>query len=90
MRVGIASDHGGYELKEDLAARLRTAGYEVVDFGAHQLMPEDDYPDFVIPLGQAVAAGKLERVLCKYSDAVRVFGFRRFPSSTDLVSAKLD
>ena len=61
MRVGIASDHGGYELKEDLAARLRTAGYEVVDFGAHQLTPEDDYPDFVIPLGQAVAAGKLER-----------------------------
>lgn len=61
MRVGIASDHGGYDLKEELAARLRTAGYEVVDFGAHQLTPEDDYPDFVIPLGQAVAAGKLER-----------------------------
>jgi ribose 5-phosphate isomerase B len=32
-----------------------------VDFGAHQLTPEDDYPDFVIPLGQAVAAGTVER-----------------------------
>jgi len=61
MRVGIASDHGGYELKEELAARLRTAGHEVVDFGAHQLTPEDDYPDFVIPLGKAVASGTVDR-----------------------------
>ena len=58
MRIGIATDHGGFELKEKLAAKLRAAGHEVVDFGANQLTPDDDYPDFVIPLGQAVAAGK--------------------------------
>jgi ribose 5-phosphate isomerase B len=63
MRLGIAADHGGFELKEDLAARLRAAGYEVVDFGAHTLDTGDDYPDFVIPLSQAVAAGKVERGL---------------------------
>jgi len=61
MRVGIATDHGGFSLKEDLVARLRAAGYEVVDFGADELRPDDDYPDFVIPLAQAVAAGTVER-----------------------------
>jgi ribose 5-phosphate isomerase B len=61
MHVGIASDHGGFGLKEDLVARLRAAGHEVVDFGADKLNPDDDYPDFVIPLAQAVAMGSLER-----------------------------
>jgi 6-phosphogluconolactonase len=60
-RVGIATDHGGFALKEDLVARLRAAGYDVVDFGAHELQPDDDYPDYVIPLGRAVAAGTVER-----------------------------
>jgi ribose 5-phosphate isomerase B len=61
MHLGIATDHGGFLLKEDLMARLRAAGHEVVDFGANVLNPDDDYPDFVIPLAQAVAAGTLER-----------------------------
>jgi len=61
MRIGIATDHGGFELKEKLAVRLRAAGHEVEDFGAHQLTPDDDYPDFVIPLSRAVAAGKVDR-----------------------------
>jgi ribose 5-phosphate isomerase B len=61
MRVGIATDHGGFELKEELAVYLRQAGHEVVDMGAHKLTPCDDYPDFVIPLAQAVVAGKVER-----------------------------
>ena len=61
MRVGIATDHGGFELKERLMPRLRAAGHEVVDFGARQLTPDDDYPDFIIPLGQAVAAGQVDR-----------------------------
>jgi ribose 5-phosphate isomerase B len=61
MRVGIATDHGGFELKEKLAIRLREMGHSVVDFGAQELTLGDDYPDYVIPLGQAVAAGKLDR-----------------------------
>ena len=61
MRVGIATDHGGFSLKEDLAARLRAAGYEVIDFGAHSLNATDDYPDFVVPLARAVVAGEVER-----------------------------
>ena len=61
MRIGIATDHGGFGLKEDLAARLRAAGHELTDFGAHSLNPGDDFPDFVIPLARAVAAGTVER-----------------------------
>ena len=61
MRVGIAADHGGFALKETLAARLREAGHQIIDFGAHSLSPDDDYPDFVIPLALAVVAGKVER-----------------------------
>ncbi len=61
MRVGIATDHGGFGLKEELVAHLRDAGHEVIDFGAHTLDSEDDYPDFVVPLAQAVVAGKVDR-----------------------------
>jgi ribose 5-phosphate isomerase B len=61
MRLGIATDHGGFTLKEDLLGRLRAAGHDVVDFGAHDLNPGDDYPDFVTPLARAVAAGEVER-----------------------------
>jgi ribose 5-phosphate isomerase B len=61
MRVGIASDHGGFALKGQLEESLRGAGYEAIDFGAHQFNPEDDYPDFIIPLARAVAAGEVER-----------------------------
>src|SRR5215470_14063161 len=61
MRLGIATDHGGFWLKEDLLARLAVAGHGVVDFGANHLDSGDDYPDFVTPLAQAVAAGKVER-----------------------------
>jgi ribose 5-phosphate isomerase B len=61
MRVGIATDHGGFHLKEDLLGRLKAAGHEVVDYGAHSLVQGDDYPDFVIPLARAVSARQVER-----------------------------
>ncbi len=61
MRVGIAADHGGFGLKEELIKHVRAAGYQVIDFGACVKNPDDDYPDFVIPLAQAVAGGRVER-----------------------------
>jgi ribose 5-phosphate isomerase B len=45
MRIGIATDHGVFGLKDELVGRMSTAGHEVVDFGAHNLNPDDDYPD---------------------------------------------
>ena len=59
--IGIAADHGGFELKQQLVMRLREAGHHVVDFGDHSLQPNDDYPDFVIPLARAVADGSMDR-----------------------------
>ena len=61
MRIGIATDHGGYGLKEELVAQLRGVGHEVVDFGAHKLKSDDDYPDYVTPLAKAVASGRVAR-----------------------------
>ena len=48
-------------LKEHLAARLRGAGYEVLDFSGGEPRPDDDYPDFVVPLARAVAGGEADR-----------------------------
>ena len=61
MRVGIATDHGRFELKDDLKSYLRRGGHMVVEIGTRELNPSDDYPDFVIPLAQAVAAGMVDR-----------------------------
>ncbi len=66
MKIGIAADHGGFELKEKLKAKIQSLGHEVSDFGALHYNASDDYPDFTIPLAQAVASGAVARgvVLC--------------------------
>jgi ribose 5-phosphate isomerase B len=61
MHVGICTDHGGFALKNELATKIRAAGHQVTDFGAFDLNPQDDYPDFVVPLARAVAEGSVER-----------------------------
>ena len=61
MRIGIATDHGGFDLKGELVRQLHEAKHVVVDFGAHNLNPGDDYPDFVLPLAKAVAGGEVDR-----------------------------
>ena len=63
MRIGLASDHGGFELKTSLARMLGESGYQVVDFGDAAASPEDDYPDFVVPMARAVARGDVDRGL---------------------------
>ncbi|MBA4145880.1 MAG: ribose-5-phosphate isomerase [Azospira oryzae] len=61
MKIGIAADHGGFELKQTILSFLASKNYEVKDFGASVLDSKDDFPDFVIPLAQAVGNGELER-----------------------------
>jgi ribose 5-phosphate isomerase B len=60
MKLGIAADHGGFTLKEEVKTWLASAGHEVKDFGAHKYDQFDDYPDFVIPLAKAVASGEVK------------------------------
>ena len=66
LKLVIASDHAGFELKEELRANLASAGHEVVDLGAFECEPEDDYPDFAEKVGEAVKAGVAPRgiVIC--------------------------
>src|SRR5271166_3648917 len=61
MKVGIAADHGGYEMKQKIYILLCAGGHQVVDFGNKLYDSDDDYPDFAIPLAQAVASGDVDR-----------------------------
>lgn len=70
MRIGIAADHGGFTMKEQLAVALAEAGHEVTDFGARAFDPGDDYPDFVIPLAAAIASSRVERGIALCSSGV--------------------
>ncbi|MDA8412555.1 MAG: RpiB/LacA/LacB family sugar-phosphate isomerase [Desulfobacteraceae bacterium] len=70
MRIGIAADHGGFDMKELIVAALASTGHEVTDFGARQLDPADDYPDFVVPLARAVVKGEVERGIALCSSGV--------------------
>lgn len=56
MRVYLASDHAGYELKVHLTNHLARQGYDVVDVGPHSFDPEDDYPVYCVPCGVKVVA----------------------------------
>ncbi len=59
--IGIAADHGGFDLKYLLTVKLRGAGHTVIDFGDRREENDDDYPDFVVPLARAVASGDVTR-----------------------------
>jgi ribose 5-phosphate isomerase B len=58
-KIGIAADHGGFELKNKLMAELTDTGYELIDFGAYKFDSEDDFPDYITPLALAVAKGQV-------------------------------
>jgi ribose 5-phosphate isomerase B len=61
VKLVIASDHAGFELKEEVRANLAAAGHEIVDLGAYKVEPEDDYPDFAEKTGEAIKAGVAPR-----------------------------
>ncbi len=61
MKIGIACDHGGFELKQLLHNFLIEKGYDIEDFGAFELDSKDDFPDFVVPMAKAVADKEVER-----------------------------
>jgi ribose 5-phosphate isomerase B len=60
MTIAIGSDHAGFAYKEAIARHLRGQGHEVMDFGTHSVAPVD-YPTFILPVAEAVAAGRFER-----------------------------
>ena len=61
MKIGIASDHGGFTVYQELKQKLTGLGHEIIDFGNTIYDPDDDFPDYVIPLAKAVAGRSVER-----------------------------
>jgi len=61
MKIGIAADHGGYELKQLIHKFLQSTDHEVKDFGAFELNELDDYPDMIIPLARALSNREIEK-----------------------------
>lgn len=57
MKVVLASDHAGFELKKALVEFLKLLGHEAIDMGPHTMDAQDDYPDFILPLAREVSAG---------------------------------
>ena len=66
MKIAIGADHAGYVAKEPVKALLESQGHEVVDVGAHEMDPSDDYPDIAKVLADTVANGDVDRgiMLC--------------------------
>jgi ribose 5-phosphate isomerase B len=66
MRIAIAADHAGYDLKEKLKKHLEERGHAVIDVGAHEFRTGDDYPDFAQPAAELVSRGAVDRgiVIC--------------------------
>jgi ribose 5-phosphate isomerase B len=61
MIVALGCDHAGFALKQGVAGAIRAAGHEVLDCGAFELTPDDDYPDFAAAVARAILAGRAER-----------------------------
>jgi len=62
MKIALASDHAGFEYKESIKRLLQSLGHEVLDFGTTSNVPTD-YPLFIRPAAEAVAAGKADRAI---------------------------
>lgn len=61
MIVAFGCDHAGFPLKPRILRAIADAGHEALDCGAHERIPDDDYPDYARAVGTAVTAGRAER-----------------------------
>ena len=61
LRVGVGADHGGFHMKVELLHWLKERGYDVMDVGAYEIDPSDDYPDFADAVALVVANGQTDR-----------------------------
>ena len=61
MKLAIGADHAGFDLKAQIVPWLESTGHQVVDLGAHDLDPADDFPDFASAVARSVTGGQAER-----------------------------
>ena len=78
LKIGLASDHGGFEKKNQLLELVTQLGYEAVDFGPFAQDPADDYPDFANPLCQNLMRGRLDCgiLICRSGIGMSIFANR--------------
>lgn len=94
MKIAIASDHGGFALKQQIMEYLASLGYEYKDFGCYTA-DSMDYPDIAFPTAQAVASGEFERgiLICGTGIGVSICANKvkgiRCALCSDVVSAEL-
>lgn len=93
--IHIGSDHAGYDMKDEIIRFLEQKHYEVVDHGAYELDPEDDYPDFILPVAIAVAedtqsrgiilggSGQGEAMVANRVQGIRATVFYGEPANSD-------
>ncbi|SFU30897.1 ribose 5-phosphate isomerase B [Pustulibacterium marinum] len=80
MKIGIAADHAGLEQKQKLVSLLKEAQVEVVDFGAHEYISDDDFPDVVSPLAKAISIGEVSKGIAVCGSGVGVsIAANKFP-----------
>jgi ribose 5-phosphate isomerase B len=72
LKIGIAADHAGFFQKELLKKRIKNSSFEIMDFGAFEENPEDDYPDIVFPLAKALSEGKILKAIAICGSGVGV------------------
>lgn len=95
--IAIASDHAGFEMKQELISFLKLEGYEIVDHGAHKKDEKDDYPDFVKLVARDVSrhpdilrgivlgwSGTGEAIVCNRFPSVRAVSY--YGSNLEIVS----
>lgn len=58
MKISLAADHNGFDLKKEISDQLENEGYEVIDVGPHSHDPLDDYPDYAKKLADSVSRGE--------------------------------
>ena len=79
IAISIASDHGGYPLKKNLIKIIQDEGYNVIDKGAYNYNPEDDYPDFAKLVAESVQSGETNKgiILCDDYDLTYAPGVKK-------------
>ena len=79
MRVAVAADHAGFEMKRDLAAAMAQQGHEILDLGTHSSAPVD-YPDIAEAVATAIRNGQVDRgvIVCGSGAGVSVAA-NKFP-----------
>lgn len=71
-KIGIAADHAGFLQKEILKKRLEKENIQIIDFGAYEENPEDDYPDVVLPLAKGLSEGMIQKAIAICGSGVGV------------------